>query len=364
MTDKSISSGERLVRCLIGEPVDRVPFGVGIGWAPWGSAWTRWLDESGLSAEEAGRCLGYDEGFHCVPAEYGIFPHFPETVLEENAESITCRTKYGVVKRDIKTGASMAEWLDYPVHTPDEWDRLKAERLDPATPGRVKLDVDRWRKLDAGGAAIQAGTFPFGPFGAVRELVGVETMLTWFYDHPATVRDMMEHLTTLWLSIYEQIAAVVQIDHVHIWEDMSGRQGSLISPDMIEEFMMPCYDRIAGFAEKFGVRIVSVDSDGQCDELVRIMTAHGVNMFFPFEVQAGNDIREYRRLYPELGIMGGLDKNALAAGRDAIDKEVEKARWMVPRGRYVPGFDHLIPDNVPWENMRYAADRIREICFL
>ena len=70
-----------------------------------------------------------------------------------------------------------------------------------------------------------------------------------------------------------------------------------------------------------------------------------------------------RKEYPELGIMGGLDKNALARDRAAIDKEVEKARWMVEHGRYIPGFDHLLPDNIPWENMAYATEKLRELCF-
>jgi hypothetical protein len=62
--------------------------------------------------------------------------------------------------------------------------------------------------------------------------------------------------------------------------------------------------------------------------------------------------------------MGGLDKNALALDRAAIDKEVEKAAWMIANGgRYIPGFDHLIPNNVPWENMRYAAERIKAVCY-
>jgi uroporphyrinogen decarboxylase len=131
---------------------------------------------------------------------------------------------------------------------------------------------------------------------------------------------------------------------------------------MVEAFMMPCYDRIAEFARAHGVRIVSVDTDGDCSELVPVMMRHGINMFFPFEVQAGNDILEYQRKYPALGIMGGLDKRTLAANRKAIDVEVERAAAAIRRGRYVPGFDHLIPPDASWENMQYAAERIRKVC--
>ena len=359
---QALSAGERLLRCLTGDRVDRIPFGVGLGWLPWGSTLQRWRVESGMLDLEISRHFGYDDGFRCIPAEYGIFPHFPETVLAEDASAITRRTKYGIVQRDLKTGDSMAEWLDYPVHSPAEWEQLKAERLVIGHPGRVALAWDFWCACDRQGDAIQVGNFPFGVFGTVRDLLGVETMLLWFYDHPDVMRDMMTHLTSVWLSVYDLVAAHVQIDHLHIWEDMSGKQGSLISPAMIKEFMMPCYDRLAAFARKHGVRLVSVDSDGRCDELVQIMTGHGVNMFFPFEVQAGNDIRAYRQRYPELGIMGGLDKNALAADRAAIDRELDIARAMLKHGRYIPGFDHLIPDNVPWVNMCYAAEQLQEIC--
>ncbi len=361
-----LTSGERIIRCLTGEPIDHVPFAVfGVCWNPWQSTIARWQDELGNPDLDYGKRIGAEEGCHFVPLHYGVFPHFPREIVAEDDQTITVRTEFGVVKRDLKCGTgAMADWVDYPVHSPEEWRKLKAERLIIERDDRLEdIDWDALRAKDAAGAAIQVGVFPFGVFGTVRDLIGVESFLMWTYDHPDVIRDMMEHLTSLWLWLYGRIAQEVQIDHIHIWEDMSGKQGSLISPAMVEEFMMPCYDRIAEFAKKNGVRVVSVDTDGDCSELVPIMMNHGINMFYPFEVQAGNDIREFRKLYPELGIVGGLDKNALAKGREEIDVEIEKARWMLQNGgRYVPGFDHLIPPNVPWENMEYAARQLRELC--
>ena len=233
---QALPAGERLMRCLTGERIDRVPFGVGLGWFPWGSTLQRWRDESGIPDLDPARHLGYDDGFRCVSAEYGILPHFPEAVIAEDALAITRRTKYGIVKRDLKTSDSMAEWLDYPVHSPAEWEHLKAERLVIGHPGRAALDWEFWRRCDRAGDAIQVGGFPFGVFGTLRDLLGVETMLVWFYDHPGVIADMMTHLTSVWLSVYEIIAAHVQIDQIHIWEDMSGKQGSLISPAMVSTF--------------------------------------------------------------------------------------------------------------------------------
>ncbi len=359
----TLTCGERVVRCLTGEPVDRVPFGVGIGWFPWWQTHQRWQTEANNAGLDIGRELGYDGSFSSPPCQAGIWPPFERQVLEETADTITVRNESGIVRRDLKSGLSMPEFIGYPVKTPADWERVKTERLDPAAPGRLDVDWDAYRaRLRQTGEAVQVGWFPYGVFGSPRELMGAEEVLIAFYEYPEMVRDMMQHMTTLWLDLWSRVAREVQIDHLHIWEDMSGRQGSLISPAMVEEFMMPCYDRLAAFARAHGVRVVSVDTDGDCSELVPVFMRHGVNMVLPFEVQAGNDILEFRHQYPTLGIVGGLDKRALAGTRADIDREVAKAEAMLKGGRYIPGFDHLIPPDVGWENFRYAAQRLREVC--
>jgi uroporphyrinogen decarboxylase len=358
-----LSDGERLVRCLAGQPVDRMPFGVGIGWCPWGETMERWRKESGNEKLDLAAEFDFDAGFALPNVEYGFFPAFAHVTIKESAEYVTWRDARGITMRNRRDGGSMPEFLEHPVKNPDDWFRLKKERLQIGDAGRIQQDWDAFRaRLKKTGEAVQVGTFPWGVFGTARDLLGVETLLVNFYDEPEMMHDMMRHMTMLWISVWEQVAREVPIDHIHIWEDMSGKQGSLISPAMVEEFMMPCYDRVADFAKTHGVRIMSVDTDGDCQELVPIMMKHGVNMFLPFEVQAGNDIRQYRAKYPTLGIMGGLDKKALALGHREIDEEVARAAEMGKHGRYVPGFDHLIPPDVGWENFQYAATRLRQAC--
>jgi len=359
----SLTCGERVVRCLLGQQIDRVPFGVGIGWHPWGETLERWRRESGDPELDYAAAVGLEASFAIPSLISGIHPGFEHTVLDETETMITWRDERGVTQRGRKDGGSIPEYLDYPVKTPDDWQRLKEERLRPNDPARMAQEWDQFRAhITQTGEAVQVGHFPWGVFGSARDLMGAEELLVAFYTEPEMVRDIMEHLTELWIGLWERVAAEVRIDHIHIWEDMSGRQGSLISPKMVNEFMMPCYDRVAAFARDHEVRIISVDTDGDCSELVPTMTKHGINVFLPFEVQAGNDIWEYRRLYPNLGISGGLDKRALARDRRSIDIEIDKCKRMLEKGRYVPGFDHLIPPDVPWENYLYAAERIRELC--
>ena len=359
-----LTPGERVIRCLTGEDIDRVPYGVGIGWYPWGEAMANWRADSGIPDLDIYKYFGFDRSFAQPDLIPGFFPAFEPKVLEQNSEYIIHLGVDGITKRDRLDGGSMPEFLEYPVKTPEDWERIKVERLRIDEPGRIKQDWEQFRARIANtGEAVQVGWFPYGVFGTPRDLMGAEELLVAFYDEPGMVKDMMNHLTELWLSLFAQVAAQVQIDHIHIWEDMSGRQGSLISPPMVKEFMMPCYDRIVDFAHSAGVRVVSVDTDGDCSELLPIMMQHGINMMFPFEVQASNDIRDYRTQYPALGIMGGLDKRVLAGTKADVDVEMTKAAEMVRHGRYVPGFDHLVPPDATWENYKYAAEQLREICY-
>lgn len=356
-----LTPGERVVRCLTGGAIDRVPFGVGLGWHPWGEALPNWRRATGRTDLEPATFFEYDRSFALPALQYGIFPGFEKIIIEKNAAFTTWRDERGITLKQDNAAGTMPDWIDHPVKSPADWAQLRGRlQMDDA---RIQEDWPKFRaRLKATGEAVQVGVFPWGVFGTVRDLLGNEQVLYAFYDYPEMVRDMMNTLTSLWLALYERVAAEVQIDHIHIWEDMSGRQGSLISPAMVEEFMMPCYDRIVAFAKAHNIRLVSVDTDGDCSQLVPIFLKHGINMVFPFEVQAGNDIREYRRQYPTLGIMFGLDKRALAGTLADVDRELDKAATMIKLGRYVPGFDHLIPPDAKWENFRYAAEQIRGLC--
>jgi uroporphyrinogen decarboxylase len=91
------------------------------------------------------------------------------------------------------------------------------------------------------------------------------------------------------------------------------------------------------------------------------MMETGVNYLFPCEVAAGCDVNKMQTRFPGLGLMGGIDKRALASGPEAIDHELERIRPAVQHGRYIPDLDHLVPDNVSWENFQYFAFALKRL---
>jgi len=360
MTDR-----ERFVACMLGEAVDRPPYW--LFWAPWPTTWQRWRAE-GMPAEMESyadvRAHFAAECPPCVlPVNVGPCPAIEREVIEETDEFVTFTDGWGIKRRDFKGHQSMSEFIEFPVKGRADWQAFRERWLDPDDPRRL---AGPWRERaaewSARGRPLQLGYYPdCGMYGSLRWLLGDEECLLAFYDDPALVHEIMEHMTDVYVTVFEKVASEVQVDVIHIWEDMAGRQGPLISPAMWEEFMGPCYRRIKALADRRGIPIISVDTDGRPHDIVPPMRAAGVNYLFPIEVAAGCDVVAMQRMFPHLGMMGGIDKRALAGGPGAIDRELERIRPAVEAGRYVPDLDHLIPDDVSWESFRHYADALAKL---
>ena len=358
----------RIRNTITGAAVDRAPFFFLLG--AWGETVERWHAEGLAVADPWDAEFGFDPGIRSL-CEYGdsrsvnlgFSPWFPGEVVEDRGETLVIRDRFGVLQETRRDGGSLPRHLANPVQADEDWDRIKAERLDPADPARFPAD---WKRIaaeaGAGDRFLQIGDYPFGLFGTCRELLGPEELLVSFHTRPALVHDMMETLADLWIALFERIVADVRVDGVHLWEDMSGKNGSLISPAMVREFMLPAYRRIDAFRRDAGIPVFSVDTDGDVRELAPLFHGAGVNFLWPFEVAAGCDIREYRTRYPGLAVMGGLDKRAIAVGPAAIDRELERAREALALGRYIPGPDHAVHPEVSLENFRYFVEGLRRVC--
>ncbi|MEW6359263.1 MAG: uroporphyrinogen decarboxylase family protein [Planctomycetota bacterium] len=350
---------ERMVATLKCEKTDRAPFIPLFG--PWGATLERWKKE-GLPDNNWQAGIGFDRQWEQIPVNLGYSPAFKEEVVEDRGDVQIWRDALGILKLDRKDRTSMPQFLEYPVKGREDWEKLKAERLDPDAPARFPADwAEKVRRWQTRNHALVLGYYPYGVLGTPRNMMGAEEFLISLHTQSDLVKDMMNYLSDFWIVIYEKVTAEVEVDIIHIWEDMCSRNGSLISGKMFREFMAPCYRKIKAFAKNKGITLLSVDSDGDVRELVPWMMETGVNVFWPFEVQAGCDIREYRRQHPKLGILGGLDKRALAKGKDEMEAELKRAEEMLKRPGYVPALDHLVPPDVSLENYRHFMGRLKEI---
>jgi len=193
--------------------------------------------------------------------------------------------------------------------------------------------------------------------------MGVTGYLIALYDQPGLVHDMCDTFLEFLLHYYDRILQDVEVDCILIWEDMAGKQGSLISPHHFREFLSPRYEKLAGFACESGVDIVLTDSDGYVEDLIPLIVETGVTGMYPFERAAGNDLLRIREAYPEFQILGGFDKRVLFrdGGKQAIDAELDITKQMLEKGRYIPHLDHFASPDCTWENFTYYREKLNSI---
>ena len=255
----------------------------------------------------------------------------------------------------------MPEWLDYPVKDRASWEEHKW-RFDPDTPERFPSNWgSRAEQLRKSEELTLISLYPYGFLSGPRTMMGVMGSLYAMADDPELVLDINRTLCNLWTVLLRRACEETTLDVIHAWEDMAGKNGSLISPGMFHRFMTPFYKQMMDLAEEQGTAIRLVDSDGYMHGLTPLFLDAGMTGIYPYEVQAANDLRSLLQEHPSLRALGHIDKRAMAKGRAAMDAESERLREILAIGRFIPHMDHAVPPDVSWENYQYMVWRWKEL---
>jgi uroporphyrinogen decarboxylase len=306
--------------------------------------------------------FGLDQYLTKFPVDYS--PRFPRKVLEQTAEYIVYLDSFGVTNKNDPGMRSLPLELDNPVKDRKTWEEYKQHYAESTIPDRLPKDWDRIAaRLRNRDFPIRLGGTYGGFLGFPRQIMGLTPYLITLYDDPALIHDICGTFLRFLLAYYDRIIRDVRVDCILIWEDMAGKQGSLISPDHFREFLAPCYRAMAGFAREQGVDIVLTDSDGYVEELIPLVVETGVTGMYPFERAAGNDLLRIREAFPGFQILGGFDKRALFAGstRAAIEAELAVVERLLRQGRFIPHVDHFVSQDCTWENFSYYRQRLNDI---
>jgi len=381
-----MNSRERFLACMRFQPMDRAPNWEMGYWAGtlqrWHGEGLPWRDDApqglvpGAGVKGEGfpwrrsepldtavhAALGLDKGIEKIDGEWGAWPPYPAEVLWEDDENIKQRAADGTVVMVRKDSSSLPHVLAWPVTDRASWEQMKEERFRIDISGRLPVDwpshLARYRQRDW---PLAIGGPFLGAFSSLRTLIGFEKMMYLFFDEPDLIEDILSHLTELWLGLFEEVLAQTDVDYAYFWEDMSYKSGSMVSPGIFRRFLLPVYKRINAFFRAKGIDIVLLDTDGSVWGLIPLFLEGGITGLYPFEARAGMDVAQVRARYPRLQMMGGIDKTALVEGPAAIDSELARVAPVIRSGGYVPGVDHYVPPDVPWQNFYYYRQQLARI---
>jgi len=355
-----MTARERFLRCMRYEQADRAPAFAGMG--AWPETVERWKKE-GYGSPDAPELPG--DRMEWQGGWFFPNPPFERRVVEENETTVLYVNHEGILMRERKDQpySSMPQFVRFPVETREEFRAFWAERMQPDPARRIGPDwrerLARYRERDYPLIVISDRWGGF--FGPLRNMVGVERLCMLFYDEPAFVEEMMDAVADLIIAMMSQILDQTDVDVYGFWEDMAYKTAPLLSPELARRFMLPRYKRVVEFLRSRGVEFIALDSDGQMTSLIPVWLDAGINVLYPFEVQAGMDVLEVRRRFgKDLRMWYGIDKRALAVGRDAIDAELARVTPLIREGGYVPGLDHSVPPDVAFADYCYYRLRLWE----
>ncbi|TSA33372.1 MAG: hypothetical protein D4R64_14280 [Porphyromonadaceae bacterium] len=307
--------------------------------------------------------FGMDYTQRLVDVNLHFCPMFDVQFLGEDDKTLTYIDIDGVKRIFLKEEGTIPTSVFWPITDETSWQKLKAERLNIKNltdrfPANWDILVEEYRNRDY---PLAIGGYPQGFFGTLAHLIGYENLFIWYCMKPDLVHDILNTFTNIWLAVFEEVISQVSIDHWHIWEDISFGKGSMISTDMVREFLLPYIKRIGDFVKSKGVKVILLDTDGDCNDLIPLFIEAGVTGMYPFETHCGMDIVKVRKKYPSLQMLGGIPKSEIVMGKKRIDEILEPVEIVLKSGGYVPFGDHLIPPDVNFENFTYYRNKLNSM---
>lgn len=323
------------------------------------STLTRWYQEGLPKDVDVNAFFGFDR-LEGAPVDVYLRPR-SFTVIEERDGWELRHWDLGFKERIFyyKEVMGMSEW-EYALKSPADWPKFKA-CLNPDMPGRYPHNWDeltaQWKTRDYP-LTLGVGSF----YGDIRNWMGPEGISYMYYDNPDFMHEMDEYLLHFFMRTLDKALSEVQFDAVSFWEDMAFKTGPLVSPAIFREFILPRYQQMTAWLRSKGIEIILVDSDGNLDELIPLFLEAGVNGVYPLEIAAGSDPVKYQRQFGKsLILMGGVDKRQLSRDRAAIDRELDRIAPAVEAGGYIPGVDHTVPTDVPFDNFCYYIEQLKKM---
>jgi len=332
------------------------------GIAVWGGA-LYWPSQGFPLDLDVANYFGMDKSTALVQVEQLLYPMFEPKILDENEKYLNYVDIDGITRRFQKEEGVIPTSMSWPIEDWDSWNEAKHERLrldniSDRFPAHWPELVEAYNNRDY---PLALGGFPLGFFGTLVHFMGYMNLFYYYYDHPDLIHDILQHLTNLWLAIWEEVLSYVEVDVIHIWEDISATKDSMVGPATVKEFMVPYYKQVTDFAKGRGIKNILVDTDGNCERLIPLFLEGGVTGLYPMEVSAGMDVVKARQEYPQLQMMGGVPKSDIALGRRRIDEFLEDVDFLLAQGGYIPFGDHLIPPEVPWKEFMYYREKLNRL---
>jgi len=164
---------------------------------------------------------------------------------------------------------------------------------------------------------MKAAAFGFGGiFENSTWLMGLQPFSYALQDQPDLVEAISQRVGELSAATCAQVVAIDNVDMVFLSDDLGYYSGTLVSPNVIRQYVLPHYKKIVDIAHKAG-KLVIFHSCGNMYKLMdELIDDIGVDAKHSFEDKILPVEEAYRRWGDRVAILGGVDMDLIGRGTE------------------------------------------------
>jgi hypothetical protein len=366
-----MNSKERVLTTFAHRAPDRVPRWCGSSPEFWDNA------KKVLNMDDEGVRLRFGDDFRRLTAPY-IGPDGNDVAPFGIARG---GVGYGMALSHPLANATIEEMKEFPWPDPNRVDLsyLKpptgVETHDHASPQRhVEMHVETHDHASLprpaqnwfSEYAILGGDWsPF--WHDVIDFVGMENLFIRMYTEPEWAHAIYDHVFDYYYAVNERIFAEMgdKIDIMFIGNDLGSNNGSLISPDLFQEYLFGKFKKMADLGHAYGSKVL-LHCCGGFRELMPQMIEAGIDGVHAIQPSCyGMELSGLKKDFGDRLLFNGCidSQHVVIDGTpEIVRRETRKTlEIMMPGGGFIAGASHdYLLEETPLDNVLEMFDTIQE----
>lgn len=313
-----MTSRERVIKAIKGEPVDRTPI---YGWVS-----ANLTDE--ITAE-FGSVENFEDAYEFDAAHIFGTPR----VLDENVLN-RIREENGELTPDLLLNEDI---YIFP----------KEEAF-----GQIKKSLEFHRARDRFCYVQTPGFFEF-----FNDFFGIQNQLMYLILYKDELAELYRRQTE-WIIQFADICIEMGMDCIHISDDWGSQRALMFSPELWRELIKPNLKKVIDHVHSKGV-LVSLHSDGCVKAVTDELAEIGLDMLHPWQESADMSYDIYLEKYADkFAILGGVCvQTALGlVSQDKLEGEIRRVFGLLKNKRWVCCTTHFVQNHCTMDDLKFAFD--------
>jgi uroporphyrinogen decarboxylase len=289
------------------------------------------------------RFLGYD--FVRCGADLPDMPLHKETT----DDTAGLKREGGRTYQDEHTGP-ITNWEEFEAYPWPKADQIGSQSLE-------------WYEKNLPDDMCIIGSGGFAHFAELLAwLMGYETLCFALYDQRDLVKAISDRLIELYRSVLKVILQFERVKVVWGSDDMGFKNGPLISPDDLREFVLPGHKLMAQMSHKAGRPYILHSCGNLFSIMDDLIDDVGIDGKHSFEDTIESVIEDKKIYGDRIALLGGIDVDFLCrADEEKIRQRVRKTlQACMPGGGYMLGTGNSVANYIPLDNYLAMLDEGRK----